>query len=103
MEDRNANRNNGSQCLLWWYLKRKRSLWDEISEVRKGHPIKLWCAARDFNSIRSVGERRGQSSNVNYSSEIRSFNNFIENSRLIDIPLVGRSLLGINLIGQLKA
>ncbi|XP_068472510.1 uncharacterized protein [Phaseolus vulgaris] len=78
------------KCLLWQYLKRKEIIWDKISGVRKCHQIKLWCVAGDFNSIRSAGERRGQNSNVNYSSEIWSFNNFIEESCPVDIPLVGR-------------
>jgi len=71
-------------------LREKRIIWDEISEIRKSHPIKRWCVAGDFNSIRSVGERKGQNYNVNYSSEIRSFNKFIEDSSLVDIPLVAR-------------
>jgi len=71
-------------------LREKRIICDDLSEVRKSHPIKLWCVAGDFNSIKFVGERRGQSSNVNYSSEIRTFNNFIEDSSLLDISLVVR-------------
>jgi len=71
-------------------LREKRIIWDEISEIRKSHPIKLWCVAGDFNSIIRVGERRGQNYNVNYRSEMRSFNKFIEDSSLVDIPLVGR-------------
>jgi len=40
----------------------------------------MWCVARDFNSIRFAGKRRGQNSNVSYNSEIQSFNNLIEDS-----------------------
>jgi len=84
-------------------LREKRIVWDEISEIRKNHPIKLWCVAGDFNSIRSVGEKRGQNSNVNYSSEIRSFNKFIEDSSLVDIPLVGRKFTWYKPNGTVKS
>jgi len=83
-------------------LREKRIIWDEKNEVRKNHPIKL-CVARDFNSIRSVGERRCQSSNVNYSSEIQSFNNFIEESCLVDIPLVGSKFTWYKPNGTIKS
>ena len=46
-------------------LRENKIIWDELSEIRKSHLIKLWCVAGDFNSIRCVGERRGQSFNVN--------------------------------------
>jgi len=83
-------------------LREKRIIWDELNEVRKGHPLKLWCVAGDFNSIRFAGQRRGQSSNVNYSSEIWSFNNFIEDSSLVDIPLVGRKFTWYKPNGTVK-
>jgi len=74
-------------------LREKRGIWDELSEIRKSHQIKMWCVAGDFKFIKFVGERSGQSSNVSYSSEIQSFNNFIENSSLVDIPFVGRKFV----------
>jgi len=84
-------------------LREKKIIWDELSEIRKSHPIKLWCVARDFNSIRCVGERRGQSSNVNFGSEIQSFNNFIEDSSMVDIPLVGRKFTWYKPNGTVKS
>jgi len=32
-------------------LREKRIIWDEISEIRKSHPIKLWCVVGDFNLL----------------------------------------------------
>jgi len=84
-------------------LREKIIIWDELREVKKSHLIKMWCVAGDFNSIRSVGERRGQSSNVNYSSEIRSFNNYIEGSSLVNIPLLGRKFTGYKPNGTAKS
>jgi len=84
-------------------LREKRVIWDEISEIRKNHPIKLWCVAGDFNSNRSAKERRGQSSKVNYNSEIQSFNNFIEESCLVDILLVGRKFTWYKPNGTVKS
>ena len=43
-----------------------------------------------LNSIRFVGERRGQCSNVDYSREVQSFNKFSGETGLVDIPLVSR-------------
>jgi len=84
-------------------LREKRAIWDEISEIRKSHPIKMWCVVGDFNSIRSAEERRGQNYNVNYSSEIQSFNKFIEDSSLVDIPLVGRKFTWYKPNGTVKS
>jgi len=53
VEVRNATRNNGGQCLLC-RLREKRVVWEELSEVRKCHPIKMWCVVGDFKSIKFV-------------------------------------------------
>ncbi|XP_068492357.1 uncharacterized protein [Phaseolus vulgaris] len=84
-------------------LREKRSTWDEICEIRKNHRIKIWCVAGDFNSIRCAGERRGQNYNANYGSEIQSFNKFIEESSLVDIPLVGRKFTWYKPNGTVKS
>jgi len=84
-------------------LREKRSIWDEISEIRKNQRIKLWCVAEDFNAIRCAGERRGQNYSANYNSEIRSFNKFIEDSSLVDIPLVGRKFTWYKPNGTVKS
>jgi len=45
------------------------------------------------------GDRRGQ----NYGSEIQSFNKFIEESSLVDIPLVGRKFTWYKPNGTMKS
>jgi len=59
-------------------LREKRIIWDEISGVRKSQPIKLWCVAGDFN-------------------------NFIEESCPVDIPLVGRKFTWYKPNGTIKS
>ena len=44
----------------------------------------------DFNSIRRSGERRNVGNDANYSREVRWFNDFIENTYLIDNPITLR-------------
>ena len=44
----------------------------------------------DFNSFRSLGERRNANIDVDHRREMRRFNEFIENTKLLDILMVGR-------------
>jgi len=44
----------------------------------------------DFNSIRRIDERRNAGIEVDHKREMRSFNNFIEITELVDIPMLGR-------------
>lgn len=47
----------------------------------------------DFNSIRNLHERKLDSSFQRHG-EMRQFDEFIANSEAINLPLVGRNLLG---------
>lgn len=38
---------------------RKNILWDEIENVKLRQNCSVWCVLGDFNSIKSVNERRG--------------------------------------------
>ncbi|XP_068498242.1 uncharacterized protein [Phaseolus vulgaris] len=71
-------------------LREKKELWNEVGGFRQGQLSKAWCIIGDFNSIRRQEERKSVMSNSNYSREIKGFNDFIESSKLVDIPLVGR-------------
>ncbi|XP_068473127.1 uncharacterized protein [Phaseolus vulgaris] len=71
-------------------LREKKELWNEVGSFRQGQLSKAWCIIGDFNSIRRQEERKNVISNSDYSREIKGFNDFIERSKLVDIPLVGR-------------
>ncbi|XP_068476998.1 uncharacterized protein, partial [Phaseolus vulgaris] len=71
-------------------LREKKEVWKEINSFRLNQLSKAWCILGDFNSIIRKKERKSLISVSNYSREIKGFNDFIEKSELVDIPLVGR-------------
>ncbi|GKV32054.1 hypothetical protein SLEP1_g40687 [Rubroshorea leprosula] len=67
-------------------LSGKRVLWAELKILvldRQGY----WCIAGDFNAVRNEEEKKGSRG---VTIEMREFNNFIQETELVDIPLVGR-------------
>jgi len=71
-------------------LKDRKKVWDEIYEIRKSQQSKVWCVVGNFNSIIWKEKRKNVVSVSDYSREIAKFNEFIENSELMDISMVGR-------------
>jgi len=71
-------------------LREKKEVWKEINSFRLNQLSKAWCILGDFNSIIRKKERKSLISMSDYSREIKGFNDFIEKSELVDIPLVGR-------------
>jgi hypothetical protein len=72
-------------------LSAKRVLWSDILSLKRNHVGGEWCILGDFNSVRSIQERRG----VNLplatpSTELVEFNGFLEELELVDLPLLGR-------------
>jgi len=57
----------------------------------------------DFNSIRFLGQRRGQCCNVDYSRKVWSFNKFFKEIELVDILLVGRKFIWYKQNGTVKS
>jgi endonuclease/exonuclease/phosphatase family metal-dependent hydrolase len=47
----------------------------------------------DFNAVRSKEERKGVGLGVEVEEDMRLFNIFIENTGLIDLPLMGRKFM----------
>jgi len=84
-------------------LKERKEVWNEVSGFRQGQLSKAWCIIGDFNSIRRQEERKNVFSSSDYSREIKSFNDFIESSELVDIPLVGRKFTWFKPNGLVKS
>jgi len=59
-------------------LTDKREVWEEVREWRIEQNQKAWCVVGDFNSIKRLRERRNARNDVDYSKEMRRFNDFIE-------------------------
>lgn len=70
-------------------LEERRLLWDRLSIVIQQNINMCVCVLGDFNSIRHPEERVG-SSEIVHRSDMRSFDNFINDALLVDLPLQGR-------------
>ncbi|KAL8503681.1 hypothetical protein ACS0TY_022415 [Phlomoides rotata] len=68
----------------------KIELWDRLVSVINQNPSACICVIDDFNSIRIEAERDGRAMLPN-PRDISAFNSFINDVRLIDLPLHGRS------------
>ncbi|GKV27571.1 hypothetical protein SLEP1_g36731 [Rubroshorea leprosula] len=77
-------------------LMGKRMLWDDLQGLLNSKRGK-WCLMGDFNAVRGIEERAGE---TGISSEMREFDNFIINAALIDLPLLGRKYTWYNSNGQ---
>ncbi|MCH83058.1 LINE-1 reverse transcriptase like, partial [Trifolium medium] len=71
-------------------LHSKKALWVDILVALRVYSAELYCILGDFNSIREKEERKGVGALSNWMEESRLFNVFIDNSKLIDLPLLGR-------------
>jgi len=58
--------------------------------ARVNQALKPWCVLGYFNAIRSIEERKGVGSHMNYGLEISKFNFFIRQAGLLDIPMIDR-------------
>jgi len=83
--------------------KERKKVWEEIRELGKNQQNRVWCVVEDFNSIRRKEERKSVVSVSNYSREIRGFNDFIENSELLDILMAGRKFTLYKPNGTIKS
>ena len=84
-------------------FREKKEVWEEINSYRLNQISKAWCVIGDFNSIRRQEERKSLISVSDYSREINGFNDFIEKSELVDIPLVGRKFTWYKPNGMVKS
>jgi len=67
----------------------KRDLWNRLrTKVLNNNDVNV-CVCGDFNSVRSVDERKGRGTTFR-QAEADLFNDFINTSLLIDMPICGR-------------
>jgi len=59
-------------------LNAKKTLWEELSNVKEASQEQIWCCCGDFNLVRSRSERKGVRSRSDQAREISGFNSFIE-------------------------
>ena len=85
------------------HLSVRRVVWDEVRERRRVTNFKAWCVAGDFNSIRRAEERRNARVDGDYRREMRRFNDFIEGTKLFDIPMRGRNYMWYKPNGLIKS
>ncbi|XP_068503636.1 uncharacterized protein [Phaseolus vulgaris] len=84
-------------------LEEKKVLWKDISELRRRQNNRVWCMIGDFNFVRRQEERRSLFSASDYNIDVRGFNEFIENSELVDVPMVGRKFTWYKPNGSVKS
>lgn len=80
----------------------RSEVWDLISMVVNQYSDSCICILGDFNAIRYENERVGSGENVD-SRDMSCFDNFIRQSNLIDLPLVGRTFTWYKADGSCKS
>ncbi|MCI29081.1 endonuclease/exonuclease/phosphatase family protein, partial [Trifolium medium] len=75
-------------------------LWVDLLVALKVYDSSLMCIAGDFNSVRSIDERKGATEGVGWKEDTRLFSVLIENSGLVDLPLMGRKYTWVKSNGR---
>lgn len=70
-------------------LRGKGMLWGELLNQIESRGSDRWCVMGDFNSIKSLEERKGVDG-FDRSEEMQCFGEFMSDAGLIDLPLIGR-------------
>lgn len=65
----------------------RKVLWEKLINLRSYFSVP-WCIGGDFNEVRKAGERHGC---LRGDSNMKSFNKFIEDMELVDLPMLGKS------------
>ena len=81
-------------------IHNKRSLWEDIKQLRNSHNGGLWCILGDFNNVRNPSERLGHCQRGEGDNSIKEFNDWIEEMEVDDAPWVGRKFTWFRPNGQ---
>jgi hypothetical protein len=74
-----------SSCIM----SGKRKLWADLLEFKSNNDQGEWCLRGDFNSILTVGERKGRHG-TGGQIERSAFCSFIDAMEVVDIPVTGK-------------
>ncbi|XP_058734029.1 uncharacterized protein LOC131605721 [Vicia villosa] len=66
----------------------RRRTWNYLCEFKNNNAVGSWCIGGDFNSISTLDERIGVNTSDS-SRDLRSFNEFIKDMELVDLPTIG--------------
>ncbi|XP_058775212.1 uncharacterized protein LOC131649467 [Vicia villosa] len=66
----------------------RRRTWNYLCEFKNNNADGSWCIGGDFNSISTLDEIIGVTTSE-FSRDLRSFNEFIEEMELVDLPTIG--------------
>ncbi|XP_071699284.1 uncharacterized protein [Rutidosis leptorrhynchoides] len=66
--------------------EKKRDIWASLENIMEYEDV-AWVLCGDFNEVRNIDERKNC---IFHERRADNFNNFINKSNLIEIPLVGR-------------
>lgn len=84
-------------------LEERLDLWDRLNYIiQQNNSDCCLCLVGDFNSIRYPGERCGRS-NTFMRRDVESFDNFIIDAGVIDLPLNGRKFTWYKQDGSYKS
>ena len=67
-------------------VQSKRSLWENIKQLKNSHNGGLWCILGDFNNVRNPSERIGRCQRGEADNSIKEFNEWIEDLEVEDAP-----------------
>lgn len=100
-------REDGQQvCVLNIYApcsaSEKKRLWDVVTNIISQQSSRYICVAGDFNAIRFESGRVGRGALIDHR-EISTFDNFIVQANLVEIPLIGRTFTWYRKDGSCKS
>lgn len=76
-------------------VQNKRNLWEAIKQLKTTNQGGLWCILGDFNSIRDPSERMGVGQRGVEESNIKEFNDWIDELEVDEAPWVGKNFTWI--------
>ena len=65
-------------------IQNKRTLWDQVKQLKHSLSGDLWCILGDFNSIRDPAERFGICQRDSGINGIKEFNDWIDDLELVE-------------------
>jgi hypothetical protein len=81
-------------------LHAKKALWVDLLVALHVYGTETFCILGEFNSIRSVEERKGVTGGMEGVEDRRIFNVFLDNIGLVDLPLMGRKFTWVQPNGR---